>query len=145
MNIVRSVVVSAAAAPFLSTPLLASRSGTMFPSVGRLVVALVVVVLLIYVSVFLFRRFLIRGSGKSAGCIKPMGSLPLGQKARINLVEIGGRVFLLGVTDHHVSMVAEFDHEELIEVPGSSPITSFVKHLGSFSRQGQGAKESSTG
>ena len=123
---------------------LAAGEDSLFPSVGRLAVAFVLVIALIYACVFLFRRFLMRGGGKANGSIKPVGSIPLGQKARLAVVEVGERAFLLGVTEQQVSMIAELDAAEL---SGLRPAGthSFISHLRGFTRAYAGVKESSTG
>jgi flagellar biosynthetic protein FliO len=128
-----------------STPASAAGDGSLLPSIGRMVLAFVLVVVLIYVSILVIRRLFLGGRGKTSGLIKPVDSFPLGQRARLFVVEMHGRVFLLGVTDQRVSTIAEFDSRELGEMPAPPGITSFVRQLNSFTRPGRNAKESSTG
>ncbi len=130
---------------FFPASLSAAGGESLFPSMGRLVTAFVVVIMLIYALVYLLRKITLRGSGKTAGCIKQIGSYPLGQRSRITVVEIAGRTFLLGVTPQQVSMIAEFDPEEIEEPVEPSRITSFMEHLQRFSRNSKGAKGLSTG
>ncbi|MBR0103208.1 MAG: flagellar biosynthetic protein FliO, partial [Selenomonadaceae bacterium] len=42
-------------------------------------------------------------------------NLPLGPNRSVCTVEMGGRVFLLGVTDHNINLLGEITDKELIE------------------------------
>lgn len=130
---------------FVPASLMAAADESIFPSMGRLVTAFVVVIMLIYALVYLLRKVTLRGSGKTAGCIKQIGSYPLGQRSRITVVDIAGRTFLLGVTPQQVSMIAEFAPEEIAEPAEPTRITSFMEHLQRFSRNGKCAKGLSRG
>ncbi|GEM_PF-3509333 len=130
------------AAPSL---LLASDGGSFLPSASRLAIAFVVVVMLIYASVHTIRKMFFKSGDTKSGLFRSRATFPLGQRARLNLVEISGRMFLLGVTDHQISILAEFDPAEIGSVPAPSGISGFVRHLQNFSRRDNDAKESSTG
>ena len=44
-----------------------------------------------------------------------LGSIALGPKMSVCVVELAGKVLLLGVTEHNVSLLGEVDDEEEIE------------------------------
>ncbi|MBN1164110.1 MAG: flagellar biosynthetic protein FliO [Candidatus Krumholzibacteriota bacterium] len=118
---------------------------SLFPSLGRLVVAFIVVVMLLYAAVFLLRKFVMKNSGKASASIKPMGSYPLGQRSKLFLVEIAGRAILLGVTPQQVSNLAEFEVTEIKDSGATSGLASFKEHLHRFTHPGKGEKGLSTG
>ncbi len=124
--------------------LLASEKESIFPSMGRLTIALAVVLALVYVCIHLFRKFILKSGGPASGNIKHRGSFSLSQKARICVVDVGERTFLLGVTDSQVSHIAELDRSELCEDEDVSKGRSFVEHLGIF-RDKRGGREVATG
>ena len=121
---------------------LAAENPSLAPSIGRMLVAFGAVVALIYGTVWLFRRSLTAKGARSGAAIRPVASFPLGQKARLMVVEVGGRSFLLGVTDHGVSSIAEFDPAELAQGNAGSAPSGFIRHLRRFAHSGD-VRESS--
>jgi flagellar biosynthetic protein FliO len=117
---------------FFPSLLRASDQESLFPSVGRLMVALVLVLALIYVCIHIFRKFVLKGGGRASGNIRHRGSFSLSQKARLCVVDVGERTFLLGVTDNQVSNIAELEPSQLHEAGDDSDKHSFVKHLRIF-------------
>lgn len=128
-----------------SARLEATVSGSMLPSAGRIAVACLIVAMLIYATVFMLKKLVLRGNGRRAECINVVGSYPLGQRTRLCMVEVAGRVILLGITPQNVSSLAEFDPSEIKIAKEPSRVRSFVKHLQNFSFSGSGVKGSSTG
>lgn len=79
-------------------------------SVLKLLAALLFVVGLLFVSAWAFRRFNgarlpRRGAGRLA--MRLAGSLPLGERRFLTVVEVEERRFLLGVAPQAISMLAE--------------------------------------
>ena len=80
-----------------------------------------------------------RSSAKSGG--RMLLQLPLGPKSSACIVELAGRTFLLGVTEHNVSLLAEItDREEIEALERSSAVlperwdsTLFSSQLGALS------------
>ena len=105
------------------------------PGVGRLVVAMAIVLSLIFISVRLFRRLVLSKSGNGTGYIRLVDSFPLHQKARLSMVEVAGRIFLLSVTDGNVSLIAEYDSSELNTESRQSGHRSFLSYLDAFRRE----------
>ena len=78
---------------------------------GRLVVALVVVFGLMFVAARLLRR---RGlasgrAGAVTGRIEVLARQGLGRTSSVQLVRVGGKTLVLGVTDSAVSVLTEAD------------------------------------
>jgi flagellar biosynthetic protein FliO len=144
MSRMRMVSIGTAALVFVPGILQAEPASGAALSIGRLFAAFIAVIVLIYATVYVFRKVLYRGQGRCSTCIRPVGTFPLGQKARLSIVEVGGRAFLLAVTDHSVSSIAEFDPSELDGIRDASRVPGFFRLFQGLSKA-YGAKESSTG
>ena len=73
----------------------------------RLVLAVGVVVGLLLLTARLTRRVGSGGAGSARGAIRVVARQPLGRNASIAVIETSGRTFVLGVTDHQVSLLGE--------------------------------------
>ncbi len=73
----------------------------------RLVLAVAVVVALLLLTARLTRRVGSAGAGAARGSIRVVARQPLGRNASVAVIETGGRTFVLGVTDHQVSLLGE--------------------------------------
>jgi flagellar biosynthetic protein FliO len=73
----------------------------------RLVLAVAVVVGLLLLTARLTRRAGRGGAGSARGSIRVVARQPLGRNASVAVIETGGRTFVLGVTDHQVSLLGE--------------------------------------
>jgi len=125
---------------FPATLSAAQQTENLVPGLGRMVAAFSIVLILIFVSVRLFKRLALRGSGVGKGYIKVIDSFPLHQRARLNVIEVAGRVFLISVTDHDVSMIAEYDPMEFADREGDGGRRNFIGYLQMFRRR-QGSDE----
>jgi len=105
------------------------------PGIGRLVVAMAIVLALIFISVKLFKRLIFSRNGNEQGFIRLIDSFPLHQKARLSMVEVAGRIFLISVTDGNVSLIAEYDRSELNIDSKQSGHRSFLSYLDAFRRE----------
>jgi flagellar biosynthetic protein FliO len=75
-----------------------------------MIAALVVaVVLAILVLRYALPRLSFANKFKSDGPIKIVSRMSLGQKQHLYLVKVAERSILLGVTDHSINKIAEFD------------------------------------
>ena len=90
------------------------------------------VVLLAYLAArFLGGRF---GKGIASGEGRLLESLPLGPKMSVCLVMMADRVFLLGVTEHNITLLSEIIDEEEIDRLQRQALTRTVD-MGVFSQQ----------
>jgi len=80
-------------------------------SIGQLVLGLALVVGLILVLAWLMRR--VNGTPAQGNGMKVLAALPLGQRERAVLVQIGQEQMLLGVAPGRVSLLARFDEPVL--------------------------------
>lgn len=128
---------------FLFPTTLAAGDGESYmPGVGRLIAAFVIVIALIYVSVHLLKRITFSNRRKGGGVIRFIDSYPLHQKARLSIVEVAGRAFLISVTDHQVSTIAEYDPSEFDSESRDSRSPSFVRYFNAL--RGRGTNERKT-
>ncbi len=101
--------------------------GDLMPSVWRLAGALVLVLGLVWVTMWIARRVL-RGrlpAGRVAD-IRILDRVHLAPRRSIELVAVKDRILVLGVTDHTISMLTELTQEEYAETdhapaPGPKP------------------------
>ena len=73
----------------------------------RLTVAVAVVVGLLLLTARLTRRVSSKGQGGSRSVVRVVARQPLSRYASVAVVQHGSRTFVLGVTDHSVSLIAE--------------------------------------
>ncbi len=71
-----------------------------------------VVVFAYFAARFLGGRFASNQAGEGGRLLQ---SLPLGPKMSVCIVELAGRMFLLGVTEHNITMLSEITDEEEME------------------------------
>jgi flagellar biosynthetic protein FliO len=97
---------------------------------------------IIVVTIYFGLRFFFRRVGFSeegSGLINVMGSAHLAPNKYIQLVEVGERLLILGVSDNGINLLTEINDKESIDslkmLHGKSPSftgVSFSKHLGGF-------------
>ena len=93
-------------------------AGDLWSSLGRLGLTLVLVVGLIWGTMWLARRVLKgRIAGRGESNLRVMERLYLAPKKSIEVVSVGGRVLVLAVTENRISMLAEL-------APGDLPATA---------------------
>jgi flagellar biosynthetic protein FliO len=91
---------------------------SIWPSIGRLAITLVLVIGLIWATMWLARKFMKgRWAGASDANVRILERVHLAPKKSIDIVSIGNRVLVLGVTDTHVGLLTELP-------PGDFPIPS---------------------
>ena len=90
-----------------------------------------VVILAYFAARFLGGHF---GRAMSDGSGRLLEHLPLGPKMSVCLVEIADRVFLLGVTEHNITLLSEIVDEEEIERLQRQSLPRTVD-MGMFSQQ----------
>lgn len=77
----------------------------------KTVLSLVLVVVLVYVGTFVFKRFVHRQRRGGGAFVRIVGSTMLGPKKSIYLVEVEDRVLVLGVTDASISFLTELENQ----------------------------------
>ena len=82
---------------------------------GRLAGSLVVVLGLIVVSAYVFKRMLSRSKlVPGGGLVEVLQALPLGGKRQIYLVKIAGRVLVVGASGEQISLLAELPEGDIV-------------------------------
>ena len=94
---------------------------------GQIVLSLVLVLLIIFVSAWLLRRYG-RFPGVAEGNLKVLGALSVGQREKILLLQVGKEQILVGVTTTRISRLHEL--REPIEVKNTEvPKGQFAQRL----------------
>lgn len=89
-------------------------SDSVLPSLTRLGMALLVIIVIIYLAVFLMRKLSggRLGGGKNR-TIQIVEQAYLAPKKSVCLIKLADRLVLVGVTDSSISMLTEFDAESM--------------------------------
>ena len=80
----------------------------------RMVLVLALVVLSIYVLFYFIRKASGQGA-RGSRAVRLLGTTPLQGGRSVHLVEVGGRVFLLGSADQSVRLISEIDDQETVD------------------------------
>ncbi|MBD3297070.1 MAG: flagellar biosynthetic protein FliO [candidate division Zixibacteria bacterium] len=93
-------------------------SESLWSSVGRLAIALIVVVVLIWGTLWVAKRVMSgRLMGHSDSPVRILERCHLAPKRSVDVVSIGNRVLVLGVTEHNIGLLTELQ-------PGDLPASS---------------------
>jgi flagellar protein FliO/FliZ len=82
----------------------------------RIVFALVVICVLIYITYYVLRIVNKKMLGRKGEYIKIVDLLPLSQDSMLVLVEIGDKVILLGKTQKSITFLKEFSKDQLFNL-----------------------------
>ncbi|ADQ45377.1 hypothetical protein Calkro_0477 [Caldicellulosiruptor kronotskyensis 2002] len=82
----------------------------------RIVFALVVICVLIYITYYVLRIVNKKMLGRKGEYIKIVDLLPLSQDSILVLVEIGDKVILLGKTQKSITFLKEFSKDQLFNL-----------------------------
>ena len=94
----------------------------MAASLGQMLLGLAVVVGLLLGTLWLLKRVAAPRGGASA--LKVLGAAPVGPRERVVLVEIAGKVLVLGVAPGRVSTLHTLESTELPTMPASGAASS---------------------
>jgi flagellar biosynthetic protein FliO len=113
-----------------SLPLPGVGSPELWPSVARLLGALVLVLVLAWVVLWVLRRALKgRWAGAGGSGVKVLERVYLAPRRSIEVVAVGRRILVLGVTDSHIGMLTELTPDDLgiDSAPGGGDMPGAVK------------------
>ncbi|HEY9069267.1 MAG TPA: flagellar biosynthetic protein FliO [Candidatus Ozemobacteraceae bacterium] len=118
-----------ASSPFLTAPDPLSTSLSILTSLA------LVVALIFALSWLLQKRHALHGSL----CGRTLGILPIDGRRFIYIVDVLGKVLILGVTEHHISLLAEITDKPLIDSlriqPGGAPTIPGIERVLAFLKQ----------
>jgi flagellar protein FliO/FliZ len=87
---------------------------SVLPLLGRLVFSLAIVISIMILCAWLLRRSPLRaGAGRRVGALEVAGRASLGRNAAVAVVRAADRAFVVGVTDHGVTLLGEVDPTSL--------------------------------
>jgi len=95
-------------------------TGTVLPSMAKVIGALVLVLLCAYGGIFLLKKSMGRRFGGGTGkLLEVIETAHVAQKSSVSLVRIGSKSVLIGVSEAQVSMLSEMDEAETSEMLAS--------------------------
>jgi len=128
MNIVLGILGISAADSLHRLDPMPQSADSLWSILLRLGFFLALIVGLIWGSIYLMKRMSGK-NGKKSGCrIRVVERMFIAPKKAIYIVEIGGRGMALGVTDSHISMLAELPDLPFETEPAEAP-KSFLKWM----------------
>jgi flagellar protein FliO/FliZ len=89
-------------------------------SLVQMLLGLAVVIGLLYASLHVLKR-LGAGTGNAAGLIKVRGATAVGPRERVVLVDVAGKVLVLGVTPGRITPLHTLDAADLPGAPDDTP------------------------
>ncbi len=87
-------------------------------SYPKLVLKTVAVLAIIVFSIFILFRILVKNKNKmisDSEIIKVLATFPLAANRMIQIVDIGGKVLVLGVTDSNINLITTIEDKEVID------------------------------
>lgn len=98
---------------------------TAMTSIGKMIVALMVVIACIYAGIYFLKRLMVkrRTAGKPDGLLEVIETTHLDARKSIALVRVADRAVLIGVTEQHISMLTELDHASAAGALEAAPAT----------------------
>jgi flagellar biosynthetic protein FliO len=92
-----------------------SLTGSVLPSLTRIAVSLLVIIAIIYLTVFVLRKLSGNrlGGGKKGRTVQVVEQTYLAPKKSVCLLKLADRAVLVGVTDSTISFLTEFDWDSL--------------------------------
>lgn len=106
------------------------------PAVFKMLGGMALVLGLMFGLYWLLKRWAPgRMTGGMGGGLRLVGRLPLGPRKFVGLVEVAGRVLVLGITEQKISLLATIDDTEKIKEISPAQGASFSKALFKASRR----------
>jgi len=122
--------------PFIGGVLLATASMPVFAApaadmnIATTLAALMLVVVLILFLAWLVKRMKLPGLQGGDASLKILRQLPLGQKERIVLLQVGEEQMLIGVTQQNISLLSKLEQPlSTNEVQGGGEFASHLSKL----------------
>ncbi len=78
-------------------------------ALGSMLVSLLLVIACIFVFAYLMKKTNLLKNGRGKSAIKVVATQPLTSKGRVQMIEINGRHYLLGVTEQNITLLDKFD------------------------------------
>jgi len=104
----------------------AAFNSTALPAIGKMVGALVIVIICIYLAVFLLRRVMggrYRGKG-STTLLEILESTYVAPKKTISLVRVAEKAVLIGITENNMTVLTELDADQTaVALSGEETVT----------------------
>jgi len=88
---------------------------SMFSTSVRMIISLLIIIALIYVVVYILKRYSYPTNPGTSELIKVVSFSYLNPKEMLYLVKVGEKLLLLGVTPNNINLITEFNESEFEE------------------------------
>ncbi len=95
-------------------------------NIATTLASLVLVVIFIVFLAWLLKRMKLPGIQGADGALKVLKQLPIGQRERIVLLQVGEEQLLVGVTQHNISLLTKLEQPLALD---AQPSGDFANHL----------------
>lgn len=105
-------------------------------ALGSLLASLLLVIACIFLFAFLMKKTNLLKNGQGKNAMKVVATLPLTNKGRVQIVELNGQHYLLGVTEQNISLLDKYSKPLTADEPTTKEVhTSFATLLSKISRK----------
>ncbi len=115
----------------LNTGMQVSAPPEMMGSLVKVAVGLFLVVIAIFASAWLYRRFG-QQVGVSSQALKLIGGISLGNRERVVLMKVGDQQILLGITPGQIQKLHVLEHPIECQVDSEKETLPFVQQLNQY-------------
>ncbi|PKG39856.1 flagellar biosynthetic protein FliO [Psychromonas sp. Urea-02u-13] len=105
-------------------------------AVGSMIASLLLVIACIFIFAFLMKKSNLIHNGRGKTLIKVIATQPLTNKGRVQIIEVGEKRYIVGVTEQQISLldtIAIPEDELLAELSPETPINPFASLLSKIS------------
>ncbi len=105
-------------------------------ALGSVLASLLLVIACIFLFAFLMKKTNLLKNGQGKTAMKVVATLPLTNKGRVQIVELNGQHYLLGVTEQNISLLDKYSKPLTTDEPTTKEVnTSFATLLAKISRK----------
>lgn len=124
-------------------PLTTRTDSSLVWPVVKMLSALAVVILAVYMAMYALKRLNNRRSAGSAapGSLDLMQTIYVGPHKTVSLVRVGKRSVLVGVTEQNISTLTELTAEETDSLTSAEDVTSRLSQAGNFAGMLEAARD----
>lgn len=105
-------------------------------AIGSMIASLLLVIVCIFIFAFLMKKSNLIHTGRGKTLIKVVATQSLTNKGRVQIIEVGDKRYLLGVTEQQISLLDTLEVPEVetvSELNSENPINPFASLLSKIS------------
>ncbi len=103
-------------------------------AIGSMLASLLLVLACIFIFAYLLKKTNLLKNGKGRSLIKVIATQPLTSKGRVQMIEINGQQYLLGVTEQNITLLDKLDtpltaKEDLKSAVTTTPFSTLLSKI----------------